>query len=146
MAMALVSANTLAADIEVRDPVIREAPPGMQVLAGYMTVVNNSQQNVVITGAESKQFGRIELHDVIMQEGMARMVQMEQVEVAAGKSFTFQQGAKHLMMFDPASALKAGDSVEVKLLFADGSQQLVVYQVKRLSAPAGGHQHHHHQE
>jgi copper(I)-binding protein len=141
--MLLASANAFAVEVDIKDPVIREAPPGMQILAGYMTVVNNSKNSAILTGAESEQFARIELHNVIMQEGMARMVQMQQVEVAAGKSLTFQQGAKHLMMFEPARALKAGDSVEVKLLFTDGTQQQVMFQVKKLSAPAGDHHHHH---
>jgi hypothetical protein len=78
---------------------------------------------------------------MVMQEGMAHMQKMAKVELQAGKSFVFQQGGKHMMLFDPAKSFKQGDQVQVKLILSDGTQTVVSFQVKKMTMTGSGHHH-----
>ena len=49
------------AALRVQDAWIRAAPPGVSVLAGYMTLVNDSDGDLIITAASSPSFRMIEM-------------------------------------------------------------------------------------
>jgi copper(I)-binding protein len=120
-AFAVFAASTsFASDkIEIDDAWIRQAPPGMQMTAGYMELENKTDKAVSLTGARSKDFGRIELHRTEITDGMARMIQQQKVDVPAGGKAIFKPKGLHLMMFNPVRELKPGDHVMVELQFSN---------------------------
>ncbi|WP_419570376.1 copper chaperone PCu(A)C [Rheinheimera sp.] len=115
------SASALSATVQLTDVKVRELLPGRMMTAGYLTLENTGKEAVVLTGVTSPAFAEIELHEHVHQDGMMKMQQLQQVEVAAGQRVTFQPGGLHLMMFDAKSALKAGDKVSLSFQFSDGS-------------------------
>jgi copper(I)-binding protein len=110
----LASAPAAAcADLVVADAWIREAPPGAMSVA-YAKLTNRGKRAVTLTGARSEAFGGAGLHRTIIVDGMARMREGT-LEIAPGAHAALEPGGWHLMLFDPARILKAGDVVQVAL-------------------------------
>ncbi|GED22776.1 hypothetical protein HHA01_17530 [Halomonas halmophila] len=105
-----------AAELEVSDARVRVLP-GDTPAAGYFQLDNNGARAVVLVGADSQAFGRVELHRSMSHEGMASMQAVDQIEVAAGGSIEFAPQGYHLMLMQPAGDIAVGDPVEITLRF-----------------------------
>ena len=101
-------------ELAIEDPWIREAPPGAMSVA-YARLHNRGKGPIVIDGARSEAFGGAGLHQTVIDEGgMARMREGT-LAIAPGARAALEPGGWHLMLFDPARILKAGDVVQVTL-------------------------------
>ena len=140
-----VLANTAFAHadggIVVKDAWVREAPPSAPVLAAYMTIENHTDKDKVLTGVTSSVFKKIEMHKTVNKDGMASMEQQNELPIAAESAVKLEPGGFHLMLFNPAKTLKAGDDISFTLKFANGSTSIVNATVKKAM---GGSEHHHH--
>jgi len=101
---------------------VREAPPGVSVQAGYMELLNNSSQTIKITAIDSPEFASIEMHRMFTQGGMMRMQQQDALDIPANGILGLKPGGYHLMLLEPVSYLKAGDTVRLTLTTASGTQ------------------------
>jgi copper(I)-binding protein len=127
----------------VRDAWVREAPPGASVLAGYLQLENRGPETLVLVTLGSRDFGRIELHRTLVEEGVARMLPVGQLEIPAGESVVLEPGGMHLMLFNPGRPLQVGDRVEFSIRLANGASHAFEATVRR-GAEDEAHQHHHH--
>lgn len=111
----LASGAALACpDLAVEGAWIREAPPGAMSVA-YARLTNRGSRPLVVDGARSEAFGGAGLHRTeIDASGMARMREGA-LTLAPGAHAALEPGGWHLMLFDPARLLKAGDVVQVTL-------------------------------
>ncbi len=118
----LIFSTTLFASdmLEVKGAWVRESPPGMKMAAGYMSLVNRSSDDILLTGITSPQFGFVEMHLTEIDGENARMVRQESVTVKAGETFVFAPRSYHLMLMEPVKQLKEGDTVEFHLSFESG--------------------------
>lgn len=92
--------------------------PGRSMSAGYLKLDNRSDAPIDITRIESPQFGRIEMHETVVEDDIARMRRMPSLEIPANGSVRLQRGGKHLMLMQPAADIDrvqldfyAGDSL-----------------------------------
>jgi len=116
MLIAAVLASTGAAacpGLAVEHAWIREAPPGAMSVA-YARLTNRGKGALVLDGARSADFGGAGLHRTIVDDGVARMREGT-LAIAPGASALLEPGGWHLMLFDPARPLKAGDTVILAL-------------------------------
>jgi hypothetical protein len=142
LGLLLTSSAIHAADtIEARDAWVREAPPSVTVLAAYLQLVNHGAADRVLKQVTSKGFSQVEIHRTEEHGGMAHMIKIPDVAVPANGTLIFQKGGLHLMLIDPKTLLKAGDSVALTLHFADGATLEVNAPVRK--ADAGSHEHMH---
>jgi len=130
-ALALVPAAGKAAGVSVRDAWIRETPPGMTVMAGYMELRNNTSRPQVLVAASSSGFESVMIHRTIVRNGMAGMVHLSQIELAPNASLIFAPGGNHLMLMNPEQTLRAGDAVVIKLEFRGGLVLPVAFEVRK---------------
>jgi len=64
-----------AADaIVINDAWVLESPPGMKMSEGFMTIKNQSEEDLVLTGVSSPQFGLVEMHLTEIDRETAKMV------------------------------------------------------------------------
>jgi periplasmic copper chaperone A len=106
--------------IQVNDAWIREAPPGISVLAGYLSLTSHGTATVTFTGVSSPQFEAGEIHLSHTVNGTAQMVPVPTLEIPAGKTVQLQPGGYHLMLFRPVHEQHRGDRVTLRLHRADG--------------------------
>ena len=90
-----------AAPLVASDVVISKPIPGMNMTAGYLTLSNNASQKVIITQVTSPQFESVEMHESVIEDGMARMYPLGDMAILAKSSVVFQPGGKHLMLMRP---------------------------------------------
>lgn len=120
LALAAVSPANAETDLRISNAWIREAPPGSHVLAGYLSIENAGTAAVTISGISGDDFSSIEIHRTVIEDGMARMLSIGQLDIPAGDSFVLEPGGYHLMLFNPGRALTTGDSVELLLHVKNG--------------------------
>jgi len=140
--LAIVSTLASAADLNVNDPWVREAPPGASAIAAYMVLENPGATEQVLTEVSSPISDNVQIHRTIHSDGVARMEQQHAVSIPAGGQLAFESGGYHIMIMNPAP-LKAGDKVPFTLQLQDGSTVTIEAEVRRVMG-ADPHQHHHH--
>lgn len=123
---------------------IREAPPSARVQAAYMELANEGSTRLVVTGASSPDFARIEIHRTVDAQGIVRMERQPVVAIEPGTTLVLGPGGLHLMLIEPKRRLAAGDRVDIELRLEDGSRVGAVADVRSGAAPATGHEHQHH--
>ena len=102
-----------------------------RMLAGYMTVTNNTGDEILIEEITSPSFGMIEMHRSVYENGMAKMIWQPHVHVPVGKVIKLEPGGKHLLLMKPRKQLKAGDKVEFTLHLSNNQTQTVTATVRK---------------
>ena len=107
--------------VQVRNGFVRGLPPGTTNTAAYMTLVNTSDEALVLTGAMSPAATSAMLHKTVHHEG--GMMAMEHVMTAtlpARGQLKLESGGLHLMLMGLKRPLREGTNVEVTLQFEGG--------------------------
>jgi copper(I)-binding protein len=130
-ALTAIAAATEEAGVSVRDAWVREAPPGVAVMAGYMLLQNNTSRRQVLVAARSSGFETVMIHRTIGKGGMTGMEHAPQIELLPNASLLFAPGGYHLMLLNPKRTLRAGDRVDVRLEFRGGLVLPVAYEVRK---------------
>ncbi len=87
---------------------VREAPPMAKNLAGYVELMNASNESIIVESITSPFFQKVKMHDMSLHNGMMHMSHLDSVSLPPGGSFSFEPGGKHLMLMKPKQRIKAG--------------------------------------
>ena len=128
--------------LEITDAWVREAPPSSRVLAAYMSINNTTESAISITEISSPDFETAELHRTVIDDGVARMLRVEQLDVPAGENIRLEPGGLHLMLFTPQRMLSAGDEISLTIHLSSDTCLFISAPVVRKAG--GDHSHHHH--
>src|SRR5690242_1630014 len=123
--LALVTAPLFAADgpsIRAGKVWVRPAPPGVTVLAGYLTLENLTDAPLQLTAVSSPDFDSVEMHQTVEKDGVASMQPVDAVTIPAHGKTEFLPGGYHLMLMQPKRDLGIGSMVTLRLSFSDGSE------------------------
>ena len=121
--------------VAISNPWIRESHPAANANAGYMTIRNNGSQDRTLVEIKSAAFDRVEVHEMVLVDGLMTMREVGAMVIPAGAYVRLQPGGKHLMLLGPKRHLKDGQAVDMTLIFASGAQQEI--SVRVLSEPGG---------
>jgi len=110
-----VKAPLVATNIE-----IMEAMPGQKMSAAYLTLSNNTNDAITISAVVSPQFELIEMHESLLEDGVAKMRRITQLLIPANSSLNLERGGKHLMLMRPT-----GSADQVALNFYSGDTFLL---------------------
>lgn len=130
--LSVAAMATQAEHIEVSEPYAREVPPGAPASASFMTLTNNSDQDIKILQADSEVSKVVELHTHTNDNGVMRMRKIPNITVPANGQAVLKPGGLHIMLIGPHKPLKTGQTVNVDLIFEDGSHKSVSMPVKSL--------------
>ncbi len=81
--------------------VVTRPMPGTGMSAAYLSLTNNTEKTISITRVTSAQFASVQLHESMLENGVARMRALPELEIPAGQTLTLQRGGKHLMLIRP---------------------------------------------
>ena len=98
---------------------------GAPMAAGYLEIGNRSGAGIRITRVASPGYGSVEIHETVVEDGIARMREIEALDIADGETVVFERGGKHLMLITPQQALQIGERIDLTVTFADGSSKTV---------------------
>jgi copper(I)-binding protein len=117
--------------VAVSDAWIREAPPGVRMMAGYLKLENTGESPLSLQGAATPLFKSAEIHMTRIEDGVARMRHIPNLALAVGEQVSLEPGGMHLMLMGPNRALKAGDCVEIELDFGNAGSISVQFPVRK---------------
>jgi len=115
-------ASLAFADMSVENGWVRVPPPAVDVAAAYMTLHNNGDQEMTITGVDSRASGSAGIHATEMQGDMMHMRRLNRLIIPAHGSVTLALGGMHIMLNDLKRELKPGQTVSLSLSFSDGGR------------------------
>jgi periplasmic copper chaperone A len=113
-------------------------PGGVNVSAGYLTIVNDSDTADQLTGASSPRASNVSLHEMSMDGPVMQMRDVAQIDVPAHDRVTLAPSGMHLMFNGVTTPFGEGEHIPVQLTFAHAGAVSVDLPVSR-SAPT--HQH-----
>lgn len=144
IAMLLFAAQSYAGEVKVSDAWARATAPGQE--NGSVGLVITSQKDARLIAVTCTASASAEIHTMIMENGVMKMRQLEDLPLPARQPVTLGPGSDHLMLFGLKKPLKAGDKVPLTLTvkFADQSTEKIKIKalVRPLSAGQDKHLHH----
>ncbi|MBU2919056.1 MAG: copper(I)-binding protein [Psychrosphaera sp.] len=138
MLIGFFSQNTFAQSIEITDGELRAPIPGMENTVAYMKLSNLSDKNIKLIAASSVFSEKVEIHNHIMNDGVMKMVKLDDLSIKANETKIFESGGLHLMFIGLHESKDLPKTVDVSFVFQDGTKKIGVFNVKSI------HQQHHH--
>lgn len=129
--------------LQIEDAWLAEAPPVSKVMAAYMTIDNDSQQQQQAVAMVCKEFERAEFHRTMDKDGIASMQYQQVLSIPANSAMKLEPGGYHVMLYEPARRLLAGDRTGCSMEFDDGTTIKFDLVVKKASSTEHSHHHHH---
>lgn len=141
-----------AKSLQIDHPWIRETPKGAVVTAGYLTITNTGKTTDYLTGASLEGAGGAEIHQTIVEDGIAKMRPMAGgVEIGPGKTVSLEPNGIHIMFTGLTSSFEADTYFDGTLTFRSAGTVRVKFFVEAgpgkphgspTTAPNTGHEHH----
>ena len=116
-----------AGDITIKHP-MSPATTG-KTSAGYMMISNTSAVADRLIAAEAD-FPRVEMHNTIVTDGVAKMQKQTAIEIPAGGQAQFAPGGLHIMFMGLSQHLMDGDSIPATLVFENAGRVDITFHVK----------------
>ncbi|MEM6744606.1 MAG: copper chaperone PCu(A)C [Pseudomonadota bacterium] len=144
---ACLAMPALAGDLTVDDAYARTA--NQKVGAAFMHIKNAADAPDRLIEARSDAARKMELHTHVFEDGIARMIEVEAIDIPAQGMTKLERGGLHVMFIGLNEDWSQGDSVPVTLVFESGAELSLDITVdnERQDAPAGhghgGHGHGH---
>lgn len=134
LALAACNAPTTSGTLHIEQAWARTTPPGATTGAGYLSIVNDSAADRLIS-ASSPAAEKVQLHESAMDGMVMTMRPLGPVAIKAGETLALSPGGKHLMFTGLKAPFVAGAKVPVTLTFEIAGDKTVDLEV-RDAAPA----------
>ena len=145
-----VQTNANIKAISVSNAYVRGLPPGQKVTAAFLTLTNTAEQAFTLQSVSSPVAEKSELHETSQDGVQMQMRKLDALPLAAGETLTFEPGGKHIMLMGLQQSLQEGDTVELRLCFAEFCKIVQVPVISVLNEAKGQHKqeqlqdmHHH---
>ncbi|HVC37947.1 MAG TPA: copper chaperone PCu(A)C [Gammaproteobacteria bacterium] len=110
---------------------IREAPPGVNVMASYLTLENLSGQTLTLVNINSPDFKSVVIHHGVLHDDTDKTQPVANLSIPAHKNYVFAPDNDYLMLTKPVKPLFDGDLVTLTLTFSDHSSLTIMAPVRR---------------
>ena len=120
--------------LTVEDPWTPEAPPG-RMMAGFMLLHNAGETDVALVDATSPGFDHVEIHTMVMDDGVMRMRRLDELVIPAGETVELRPGGLHLMLIEPLQSFSQGDQIEIELIDDQGRRLSLQSEVRSRTRP-----------
>jgi copper(I)-binding protein len=142
-----LSAAAQPASLRVVDAWIQEGPPGIPVLAGYLTLENPTADTLRVMNVSSPIAERVEIHRTDITDMTATMTRVAELPLPPKGRVAFTPGGYHLMIFGVDEPPRAGARVPLELILDTGEKILVQATVRRdAEVDSGAEEGHHHHD
>ncbi len=115
--------------------------PGALPAGAYVTLENDGDQPVALTGASSKAYTHVMLHHSSTAGGVSRMTMVDSLSVPAHGKAELAPAGYHLMLMQPIAIVQPGATVRLLLEFSDGSSLPTDFIARPANALDDGSEH-----
>jgi len=120
-------------EITVENARIKAVPSASQNTGGFMVLKNSSTKDVSLVKAESDISNSVELHTMMMVDGVMKMRPVEKIEIKANSSVELKPGSFHVMFIGLKAPLKVEEKKNLTLTFSNGQKENLSIPVKELN-------------
>ncbi len=120
-----ITTATIANELIVEQPYVRELVPGQTVTAGFFSLQNNSERDQTLVSVSANVAAEVQIHEGMHAGGGRSMQQVPSLTIPAGGRVVLKPGGSHLMLFDLQQPLQDGDEIELILVFESGEQLVI---------------------
>lgn len=138
----LLSAGmAVAGDIQIEQPYARAASPIAKSGASFMEITNTGTVDDTLIAARTDAAMKPELHTHIMEDGIAKMREVEGgIPIPAGETTMLQRGGYHVMLMGLTQQFITGETITLILTFEHaGEITLEVPVDNERMGPEAGH-------
>ena len=116
--------------IKVEDPWVRVTFGQSRATAGYMALIDQSGKGNALVGLEMADGAKAEIHETVMDADVMKMRMVKSFAIPAGGKAELTPSGGHIMIMGLKGPLKAGETLPMKLKFADGSEMMAYFAVR----------------
>ena len=116
--------------IIVEDPWVRVTFGQSTTTAAYMTIVNRSGKGDTLTGVETLDGAQAHIHETATQGDTVKMRMLDRLAVPPNGRAALTPAASHIMISGLKRPLKAGETLPLKLRFAQTGEITVTFAVR----------------
>ena len=129
-----------ASGIVIEDGYARAAGANARTGAAFMAITNTTDSDDRLIEARSDIAERVELHTHEMNDGIARMREVEGgIPIPAGETVLLERGGLHVMFLGLTGGMAAGSTVDMVLVFESAGEIPVKVPVDLMRGQGGGH-------
>ena len=128
-----LTTSLFASDISVENARIRMMPPGSPMTAGYFLITNNSDKDITLVGVSSSKYKSMEIHDIVKEGDMMKMIKQESITIAANSKLEFKPMSYHLMFMMPKENITENQEIDVMFNTKSGDTFSANFTVKKMS-------------
>jgi copper(I)-binding protein len=137
-----IAATAMATDykagsLAISGPWSRATPNGAQAGVGYTTIKNNGTTPDRLIGGSVDVADHFEFHVTTIENGIARMHELSDIEIKPGQTIEFRPGGSHVMFVDLKHPLSKGEHVTGSLIFEHAGKVQIEYSVEGIGAQGG---------
>jgi hypothetical protein len=123
-----------AGSLVISGPWSRATPKGAESAIGYMTIKNNGTTTDRLIGGSFDVADTFELHSMVMENGIAKMRELMDVEIKPGQTIEFKPGGSHAMFVNLKHPLSKGEHIKGTLIFEHAGTVQIQYSVEEIGA------------
>lgn len=131
-----------ASDIMIMDAWIPKAPSVAKSHAAYAMVHNHGTEAATLISVSAPDYMMTHIHESKVQDGVASMSMVHQIEIPAGGMLPMKHGGYHVMLMQPKTDVEVGDEIPLTFNFENGQSIKVMAVVK--DAHKKSHHNHNH--
>ncbi|MEM8951899.1 MAG: copper chaperone PCu(A)C [Pseudomonadota bacterium] len=131
-------------DVMIHDGWARASIGSAPNSAAYMTLMTHGDAADKLVGATTPVAETVELHNHIIEGDIAKMREVEAIEVKPGEMATLEPGGYHVMLIGLKEPLTAGEVLPLTLTFEQAGEVTLEVPIKDLKGGMKhGHDHKH---
>lgn len=137
-------ASTRAGDIMIHDGWARASIGKAPNSAAYMTLMTEGGVADRLIAASTPAADRAELHNHILEDGIAKMRSVDAIDVAPGAATALEPGGLHIMLMGLKEKLDEGSELPLTLTFekaGDVELRLPIHGLRHGKKKGSGHGH-----
>lgn len=101
--------------VSISNAWVRDTHPGQTVGAAYMNLL--STQDLTLVDIKTNVAGRVEIHNMSIENGVMKMRMLEKLAITAGKPYQLAPGGAHFMLLSLKKPLATGEQINFILHF-----------------------------
>ncbi len=105
---------------------LRAAPPNAKMLAAYLDIDNQTNEDLKLVGAFAPDFSMTEIHKTVEVDGLLKMREQKELILNSQSRLTMEPGGLHIMLMMPQRKLQVGDEVRICLIYENSQGEELV--------------------
>ncbi|NQY22266.1 MAG: copper chaperone PCu(A)C [Campylobacteraceae bacterium] len=119
-------------EITIENSYIRAIAPGLTNSAAFMSINNNSKENIFLIKVKSNIAKNVEMHTASMKNGMMSMYQVPKIEIKPNSKTMLKPGSFHIMLINLNKKLNINDKYKFTFVFSNKKELSILIPVKKI--------------